>query len=178
MIDMNTFNRIAQSVYQSINSRISAEPEQDTEWQRVNSLLADALKDVHVLYAKLARLQADFKDNEQKALATISENVLTIGGKLSEFSKAFYEGHLSMSDAAPEGPSTGFSDSMEFSSPSEEPMGEGAPSEEQLEVDFDYESGGSEGQGLEEEEDSEESDQGSEEEEEPEDEDESEEDKK
>lgn len=95
---MNSFKKVARSVFNSFQARVAAE-DKDEEWQRVNSAIADVLRDAHVLYAKLARLQNDFKGDELQGLQTIGENVLTIGGKLSEFSKAFYEGKLAMSDA-------------------------------------------------------------------------------
>jgi hypothetical protein len=66
------------------------------EWQRVNSYIADVLKDAHVLYAKLARLQSDFAGEELDRLLQISENVLVTGETLSKFSRDFYEGRLEM----------------------------------------------------------------------------------
>lgn len=71
-------------------------PERDAEWQRVNSYIADVLKDAHVLYSKLARLQGDFIGEEQEQLEEISEKVLDIGGSLSEFMKLFHTGELNM----------------------------------------------------------------------------------
>lgn len=70
--------------------------ERDAEWQRVNSYIADVLKDAHVLYSKLARLQGDFIGEEQQQLEEISEKVLDIGGSLSEFMKQFHSGELNM----------------------------------------------------------------------------------
>ncbi len=96
-------------VAKSIVSSSSTEPEadkirisavdKDAEWQRVNSYVADVLKDSHVLYAKLARLQGDFVGEELDTLMKISEAVLSIGEELSGFSKAFYEGKLQMADS-------------------------------------------------------------------------------
>jgi len=94
---MNTFNRVALEVRNNLSNHL-ATTEKNSEWQRVNSYVADVLKDAHVLYAKLARLQGDFIGTELEELEKISENVLDIGGKLSSFSKAFYEGKLKMSE--------------------------------------------------------------------------------
>lgn len=77
----------------------SAAADKDAEWQRVNSYIADVLKDIHVLYAKLARLQGDFIGNERQDLEEISEEVLSLGEELSQFSKAFYEGRLNMAES-------------------------------------------------------------------------------
>src|SRR5271166_2508593 len=66
--------------------------DRDAEWQRVHSYIADVLKDTHVLYAKLARLEGDFAGEELTRLERISEAVLQLGNELSAFSKAFYEG--------------------------------------------------------------------------------------
>jgi len=142
---MNSFKKIARSVYNSFQARVSAE-DKDEEWQRVNSAIADVLRDAHVLYAKLARLQNDFKGDELQGLQTIGENVLTIGGKLSEFSKAFYEGKLAMSDAekamGPMPDPFGTTDDMapapsDMEMPSMEPT-EGGEGDEGDEVEFDY----------------------------------------
>ncbi len=70
--------------------------EHDAEWQRVNSYIADVLKDTHVLYAKLARLQGDFIGAELSELEKIASNVLDLGEQLSVFMKAFHEGDASM----------------------------------------------------------------------------------
>ncbi len=69
------------------------------EWQRVHSYIADVLKDTHVLYAKLARLEGDFAGEELARLERISEAVLTLGNELSAFSKAFYEGKYEMAQS-------------------------------------------------------------------------------
>jgi hypothetical protein len=73
--------------------------DKDAEWQRVNSYIADVLKDSTVLYAKLARLQGDFVGEELDRLMKVSEAVLTIGEELSAFSKAFYGGKFEMADS-------------------------------------------------------------------------------
>jgi hypothetical protein len=70
--------------------------DKDAEWQRVNSYVADVLKDLHVLYAKLARLEGDFTGRELDHLSDIAEKVLIIGEDMSEFSKAFNEGKADM----------------------------------------------------------------------------------
>ena len=94
---MNAFKKVALGIADNLNSRLAVS-DADSEWQRVNTYIADVLKDAHVLYAKLARLQGDFGGEELKNLERISESVLGIGGKLSSFSKAFYEGKVKMSD--------------------------------------------------------------------------------
>ncbi|HES59694.1 MAG TPA: hypothetical protein ENO18_04610, partial [Caldithrix sp.] len=86
--------RVATEVQQSL--QVAASKDQDAEWHRVNSYIADILKDAHVLYAKLARLQSDFSDVELAKLEKISERVLELGGQLSQFSKGFYEGRIEM----------------------------------------------------------------------------------
>jgi hypothetical protein len=137
---MNSFKKVARSIYNSFQARVAVE-DKDEEWQRVNSAIADVLRDAHVLYAKLARLQNDFKGDELQGLQTIGENVLTIGGKLSEFSKAFYEGKLAMSDAEkamgqiPD--PFGTTDDM-APSPSDMEMPSMEPAEGGEEVEFDY----------------------------------------
>jgi len=70
--------------------------EHDADWQRVNSYIADVLKDAHVLYSKLARLQGDFIGGELSELEKISSVVLDLGEQLSNFMKAFHEGDVSM----------------------------------------------------------------------------------
>jgi hypothetical protein len=76
--------------------REAAAKDRDQEWQRVNSYIADVLKDAHVLYSKLARLQGDFIGTERNELEKISESVLDIGEKLSHFMKAFHSGEADM----------------------------------------------------------------------------------
>ncbi len=72
------------------------EQQHDADWQRVNSYIADVLKDAHVLYSKLARLQGDFIGGELDHLEKISSKVLDLGEQLSTFMKAFHEGDASM----------------------------------------------------------------------------------
>lgn len=79
----------------SLRHRLSVD-EHDQEWQRVNSYIADVMKDAHVLYAKLARLQGDFAGPELGELEKISEHVLELGEQLSRFMKAFHEGDANM----------------------------------------------------------------------------------
>ena len=80
----------------SVLLRKAAAVDRNAEWQRVHSYIADVLKDTHVLYAKLARLEGDFGGEELTRLERISEAVLTLGNELSAFSKAFYEGKYDM----------------------------------------------------------------------------------
>lgn len=87
-----TFRRVALEVSQQAQQA----PERDSEWQRVNSYIADVLKDAHVLYSKLARLQGDFIGAELTELESISSKVLDLGEELSKFMKAFHEGEASM----------------------------------------------------------------------------------
>lgn len=70
--------------------------DREAEWQRVHSYIADVLKDTHVLYAKLARLEGDFAGEELARLERVSEAVLALGNELSSFSKAFYDGKYDM----------------------------------------------------------------------------------
>lgn len=94
---MSNFAKIAAQVAANITTATAADS--DAEWQRVNSYIADVLKDSHVLYAKLARLQGDFVGEEFERLSKISEAVLHIGDELSGFSKAFYEGKYDMAQS-------------------------------------------------------------------------------
>ncbi len=91
----SAFARIASEVKASLRRIITAD-DRDAEWHRVNSYIADVLKDSHVLYAKLARLQTDFAGTELNHLEEISESVLDLGKRLSQFSKDFYEGKYAM----------------------------------------------------------------------------------
>jgi hypothetical protein len=93
------FSQIAAEVQRFMALRTAA-TDQDAEWQRVHSYIADVLKDAHVLYAKLARLEGDFAGEEAVNLERISEAVLTIGEELSNFSKAFYDGRYSMQQSS------------------------------------------------------------------------------
>lgn len=165
---MNSFASVARDVANKLNARTAA-ADRDVEWQRVNSLIADVLKDAHVLYAKLARLQGDFAGKELDELEKVSEGVLAIGGKLSSFSKQFYEGGVSMTTedlyGAEEGPLFGGSegsaepmvlDVTTESSGSADPMAGPPPespvvksdgsadSDVDVDVEFDYSAGGSE----------------------------------
>ena len=83
----------------SIMERRVAAVDREAEWQRVHSYIADVLKDTHVLYAKLARLEGDFAGEELTRLERISEAVLQLGNELSAFSKAFYEGKYDMAQS-------------------------------------------------------------------------------
>ena len=68
----------------------------DTEWYRVNSYIADILKDLAMTYSKIARLQQDFTGKENDDLSKIAEKVLSLGGEMGEFMEAFHEGKSSM----------------------------------------------------------------------------------
>lgn len=95
-----SFSRIAAEVAGNTVLAYGEEPQQpsehDADWQRVNSYIADVLKDAHVLYSKLARLQGDFIGGELSELEKISSVVLDLGEQLSTFMKAFHEGDASM----------------------------------------------------------------------------------
>jgi hypothetical protein len=78
-----------------IDTTRTATIEEDADWQRVNSYVADALKDCYVLFAKLARLRSDFTGMELKKLDKISSDVRDVGQLLAIFSKAFNEGKYS-----------------------------------------------------------------------------------
>lgn len=90
----SNFAKVASDVAKIIRRHASADS--DAEWQRVNSYIADVLKDAHVLYAKMARLQGDFGGEELDRLRKISEAVLALGDELSGFAKAFKDGQYSM----------------------------------------------------------------------------------
>jgi hypothetical protein len=70
--------------------------ERNSEWQRVNSSIADVLKDSSVLFSKLARLQGDFTGPERDELEDIGNDVRSISDRLSKFSSEFYAGELNM----------------------------------------------------------------------------------
>ena len=93
-----TFSKIAAEISVMIQSRtrIKTAAERDAEWHRVNSYIADILKDVHMTYAKLARLQSDFTGDELVQLEELSERILSLGSSMSKFSKAFYDGQFNM----------------------------------------------------------------------------------
>jgi hypothetical protein len=91
------FTRIAAEVEAKLSGQTrTAAENRDTEWQRVNSYVADVLKDAHVLYSKIARLQSDFTGSELGHLEKIGERVLDIGEELSKFMKSFHEGDFRM----------------------------------------------------------------------------------
>ena len=92
---MSNFVKVSSDVSKALRNHFSAE-DRNAEWQRVNSYVADVLKDIHVLYAKLARLQGDFGGEEFARLSKVSEATLAIGDELSKFSKAFYLGKYEM----------------------------------------------------------------------------------
>lgn len=92
---MSIFSKTAADVVKTLTYHLSTE-ERDAEWQRVNSAIADILKDAHMGYSKLARLQSDFAGEELARLSKISEATLAIGDELSKFAKAFYEGKYEM----------------------------------------------------------------------------------
>jgi hypothetical protein len=93
----SAFRKAASGVERAVSLRghLSVD-DRDQEWQRVNSYVADVLKDTHVLYAKLARLQGDFAGPELDDLERISESVLDLGEQLSRFMKAFHDGDATM----------------------------------------------------------------------------------
>lgn len=91
-----SFSRVAAEVVKALRVAQDQPSEHDAEWQRVNSYIADVLKDAHVLYAKLARLQGDFIGGELSELEKIAADVLDLGEKLSLFMKAFHNGDASM----------------------------------------------------------------------------------
>lgn len=74
----------------------TAAVDDDAEWQRVNSYIADVLKDCYVLFAKLARLRGDFAGSELAKLDGTSAKVRDLGQELAGFSKAFTEGKYAM----------------------------------------------------------------------------------
>lgn len=136
------FCQIAKSVASRVET--AAAKDRDQEWQRVNSYIADVLKDVHVLYSKLARLQGDFVDPERSTLESVSENVLDLGEELSRFMKAFHTGEADMlgqssfgggEGGAPEGTPPPMIPG-EFD---EAPMGDEEAPKENSEEDFDTE---------------------------------------
>lgn len=97
---MSHFSQVAAGVHSAIQSRLGAAVDMDAEKQRVNSYIADVLKDAHVLYAKLARLQGDFKGQEAEDLFAVGQKVLSLGDELSHFAKAFREGEAQMADTS------------------------------------------------------------------------------
>jgi hypothetical protein len=95
---MSIFSNAAAEAHKNLSIERTASVDKDAEWHRVNSLIADILKDAHMMYAKLARLQGDFIGEELTKVEEISESILTIGEQLSHFSRAFYEGKFSMAE--------------------------------------------------------------------------------
>ncbi len=97
---MSHFAHVAAQVHSALQSRLGAAVDMDAEKQRVNSYIADILKDSHVLYAKIARLQGDFKGTEAEQLFELGQKVLGLGDELSRFAKAFSDGEASMADTS------------------------------------------------------------------------------
>lgn len=120
-----------------------ATADDDAEWQRVNSYIADVLKDCYVLFAKLARLRGDFAGSELSKLDMISAKVRDTGQELAGFSEAFSEGDYSM-DKKEQFGEEGVSDFEPPTEPPTEPTAEdfdfseqGEPEPEDFEVDED-----------------------------------------
>jgi hypothetical protein len=149
---MSKFSDISRAIEADLKIKL-ATVDRDAEWQRVNTYIADCLKDGHVLYSKLARLQSDFGGAELKNLEKISEAVLDVGSSLSEFSRTFFEGRSSMTlpdvfgsedekpifGGTPDGPVFGEAPSAELSEPDFE-VPESTPSAEAepIDMEFDY----------------------------------------
>lgn len=124
---MSQFAHVAAQVQAAVQSRLGAAVDMDAERQRVNSYIADVLKDSHVLYAKLARLQGDFKGQEAEDLFAIGQKVLNLGDELSRFAKAFREGEAQMADTSfAYGDEGGASQPSPEPAPAPEPEGEEA----------------------------------------------------
>ena len=68
--------------------RIAVENE-DADWQRVNSYVADIVKDIMLTYSKLARLRSDFVGSELAKIGGVSNKVREVGEIMLAFSKAF-----------------------------------------------------------------------------------------
>jgi hypothetical protein len=124
--------------------------DEDAEWQRVNTYVADILKDCYVLFAKLARVRGDFAGKELSKLDSISNGIREIGQQLTSFSKAFTEGQYTMNrreqfgDLGPSGGPGGsspevedfdFSEEDEFKEEPEEGSDKGSEPEEFEEVE-------------------------------------------
>ncbi len=88
------FNKVAREVHWNITAVDRA-----AEWQRVNSAIADILKDQSMSYSKLARLQGDFAGPELDNLQKIAESILMIGDEMSKFAKSFYDGKFRMQES-------------------------------------------------------------------------------
>jgi hypothetical protein len=95
-VSTSIFAREAAAVKRSLSK--VAMVDRNADWQRVNSSIADSLKDIHVLYSKLARLQGDFAGSELERIEKLSEQILAIGGEMSGFSKEFTAGKLQMTE--------------------------------------------------------------------------------
>jgi hypothetical protein len=125
------FSQVAAQVQTALKTRLGAAVDMDAEKQRVNSYIADVLKDSHVLYAKLARLQGDFKGQEAEDLFSINEKVLNLGDELSRFAKAFREGEAKMAET-----SFAYGDEGGAPEPAPPPAPEGGGEEEEEGVPF------------------------------------------
>ena len=151
---MSNLAKVSRQVLLAMSNPRLAAVDKEADRQRVNSYIADVLKDAHVLYAKLARLHGDFGGTELKELEKVSEVVLSIGGKLASFSKAFNEGKAKMNepDVYGEGSSSGggadFSSSFGGESDpfsSDTSPSQSAPSGQDSGLDLSDSSSGSEG---------------------------------
>lgn len=93
-LKVSSFARKAMNIRLALNE--GTPNERDPEWQRVNSGIADVLKDTGVLFSKLARLQGDFAGSERSKLEDIGNKVRGLTDELSKFSNDFYNGDLNM----------------------------------------------------------------------------------
>lgn len=91
---MTPFQRVASEIQANLLKRIATD--RDAEWHRVNSSIADILKDSSMLFSKLARLQSDFVGSELEQLEDVSDKILTLGQEMAQFARAFYEGDFAM----------------------------------------------------------------------------------
>ena len=91
---MTPFQRVAAEVQANLLKRIATD--RDSEWHRVNSSVADILKDSSMLFSKLARLQSDFVGSELEQLEGMSDKILTLGQEMAQFARSFYEGDFAM----------------------------------------------------------------------------------
>lgn len=94
-VEKSKFARLASTVHVALGGAAPPD-ERDPEWQRVNSSIADVLKDTGVLFSKLARLQGDFAGIERAKLEEIGNKVRDLTDELSKFSSDFYNGELNM----------------------------------------------------------------------------------
>lgn len=91
------FAAVSGEICKALGGRVAKNGgERDAEWQRVNSAIADVLKDSGVLFSKLARLQGDFAGPERDELEEIGNEVRGVTDQLSKFSSEFYAGELQM----------------------------------------------------------------------------------